>query len=96
MLDIRPVCEHCKKLLPYDSTEAYICSFECTYCADCALTLFQNVCPNCGGGFMQRPVRPKRLLEKYPPVEEKIYHPVNMEKHQAMLARYLDIPAEKR
>jgi uncharacterized protein len=96
MLEIRPVCENCKKDLAYNSTEAYICSFECTYCKDCALDLFQNVCPNCGGGFVQRPVRPKKLIEKYPPVTETVYHPVNMKKHEHLLSKFKNIPPADR
>jgi uncharacterized protein len=59
MLVLRPNCEWCKKVLPPDSLEAYICSYECTFCADCVENLLSNVCPNCGGGFCQRPVRPQ-------------------------------------
>lgn len=51
MLEIRPICENCGKDLPNESTEAMICSFECTYCKDCVAELLHNVCPNCGGGF---------------------------------------------
>ena len=58
MLELRPTCEHCNIALPPDSTEARICSYECTFCADCVATLLQNVCPNCGGGFVPRPIRP--------------------------------------
>ena len=60
MLELRPTCEHCNRALPPASTEARICSYECTYCAHCAETLLANVCPNCGGGFTPRPVRPAR------------------------------------
>jgi len=58
MLTLKPSCEHCDKSLPPHARDAKICSFECTYCAECALVLFENVCPNCGGGFQNRPVRP--------------------------------------
>src|SRR5262249_61055804 len=58
MLELRPTCEHCNKALPPDSLEARICSYECTFCATCADDLLGNVCPNCGGGFAPRPVRP--------------------------------------
>jgi hypothetical protein len=66
MLQIKPVCENCGKLLPFDSNEAMICSFECTFCKECVDHILLNVCPNCGGGFEKRPVRPAALLEKYP------------------------------
>ena len=58
MLDIRPNCEICDKDLPPDSTDARICSYECTFCVDCVEGILQNVCPNCGGGFVARPIRP--------------------------------------
>ena len=73
MLEIRPTCEHCNKSLPFDSDEAMICTFECTFCSDCVQNELQEVCPNCGGGFEKRPIRPKNLLEKYP-VSKKIVH----------------------
>ncbi|WP_332698061.1 DUF1272 domain-containing protein [Bosea sp. (in: a-proteobacteria)] len=58
MLELRPNCELCDRDLPPASLEARICSYECTYCADCAERVLENVCPSCGGGFVQRPVRP--------------------------------------
>ncbi|MDM3870961.1 DUF1272 domain-containing protein [Porticoccus sp. W117] len=69
MLKLKPECERCQKSLPPDSREAMICSFECTFCRDCVEGELAGVCPNCGGGFELRPVRPKSLLEKYPPTE---------------------------
>jgi uncharacterized protein len=59
-LELRPNCEYCDKDLPAAATEARICSFECTFCADCVERRLSNVCPNCGGGFMPRPIRPAR------------------------------------
>ena len=67
MLALKPNCECCDKDLPPASTEAMICTFECTFCADCADRVFGGVCPNCGGGFVPRPIRPAHLLEKFPP-----------------------------
>jgi uncharacterized protein len=58
MLQLRPNCEACDKDLPPTSADARICSYECTFCADCVETLLHNVCPNCGGGFTPRPIRP--------------------------------------
>lgn len=58
MLEIRPNCEYCDIDLPPDSPDARICSYECTFCADCVEQRLHNVCPNCGGGFEPRPVRP--------------------------------------
>lgn len=59
MLEIRPNCECCDIDLAPDSTEAMICTYECTFCKKCVNQVLQNVCPNCGGGFEQRPIRPK-------------------------------------
>jgi hypothetical protein len=58
MLQLRPNCEYCDKDLPPASLEARICSYECTFCADCVERVLRNVCPNCGGGFVPRPIRP--------------------------------------
>jgi len=85
MLDIRPTCEHCNKSLPHDSSEAMICSFECTFCKDCVTSVLQEVCPNCGGGFTPRPVRPSHLLEKYPVSTTVVHKPVDVEAHQNRL-----------
>ena len=46
VLELRPTCEHCNKLLPPDSPEARICSYECTFCATCVEGVLGNVCPN--------------------------------------------------
>ncbi|MEZ5658613.1 MAG: DUF1272 domain-containing protein [Burkholderiaceae bacterium] len=59
MLELRPNCEYCDRDLPPASPEARICSYECTFCADCVAQRLHNVCPNCGGGFMPRPIRPR-------------------------------------
>lgn len=59
MLELRPNCECCDRDLPPNSLEARICSYECTFCSGCVEGVLQNVCPNCGGGFVSRPVRPK-------------------------------------
>ena len=59
-LELRPNCEYCDIDLPPHSTEARICSYECTFCAACVETRLFDVCPNCGGGFAPRPIRPRR------------------------------------
>ena len=64
MLEIRPNCECCDKDLAADSAEAMICSYECTFCAPCVNNILGNVCPNCGGGFAPRPIRPKVARRK--------------------------------
>jgi hypothetical protein len=58
MLELRPNCECCDKDLPPNASDARICSYECTFCADCVKTVLLDVCPNCGGGFVPRPFRP--------------------------------------
>ncbi|WP_138432914.1 DUF1272 domain-containing protein [Winogradskyella algicola] len=80
MLQIRPTCEHCNKALPYGSEEAMICTFECTFCKDC-VELLHHICPNCGGGFEKRPIRPEILLHKYPVSTKVILKPVDLEAH---------------
>ena len=75
MLEMRPNCECCDRDLPPDSTEAMICTFECTFCADCTRDRLQGVCPNCSGGFTPRPVRPARLLERYPASTQRVHNP---------------------
>lgn len=60
MLELRPNCEMCDRDLPPSSQDARICTYECTFCADCVETVLHNVCPNCGGGFVPRPIRPAR------------------------------------
>src|ERR1700686_5525291 len=57
-LELRPNCECCDRDLRPASTLARICTFECTFCADCVDNVLFNVCPNCGGGFEPRPIRP--------------------------------------
>jgi hypothetical protein len=59
VLELRPNCESCDKDLPPESKEACICTYECTFCSECVDSLLRNVCPNCGGGFVPRPIRPK-------------------------------------
>lgn len=64
MLELRPNCEYCDRNLPPDSVEARICSYECTFCAECVDNVLHNVCPNCGGGFTPRPIRPATARRK--------------------------------
>jgi hypothetical protein len=96
MLEIRPICENCGKDLPYNSTEAMVCSFECTFCQSCVENVLHNVCPNCGGGLEKRPVRPKDKLVKYPAKQEKYHQPVDINTFQTLLQknRHID-PADR-
>ncbi|MCL4146737.1 UNVERIFIED_CONTAM: hypothetical protein GTU68_001165 [Idotea baltica] len=93
MLEIRPTCENCKKKLPNDSTEAMICTYECTFCKDCVDNILFNVCPNCGGGFEKRPTRPKDELIRNPGRKDVIFKPVVENK---FLAKNKDVDPRKR
>jgi len=66
MLELRPNCECCCKALPPAALDAMICSFECTYCADCAQSVLKGTCPNCGGSLVPRPIRPASKLINNP------------------------------
>jgi hypothetical protein len=96
MLEIRPICEHCGKSLANNSTEAMICTFECTFCADCVTNVLNNVCPNCGGGFEKRPTRPIAELSKYPVNTSNLHKPINPQKFQVLLDKYKNIDPRKR
>lgn len=74
MLQLRPNCECCNVDLPPESTAARICTFECTFCSDCAATLGET-CPNCGGELVRRPRRPADKLIKYPASSERVFKP---------------------
>ena len=75
MLQLRPNCECCDIDLPPDSTEARICSFECTFCAPCATSKLAGKCPNCGGELVARPRRPLAKLANNPASIERIFKP---------------------
>ena len=96
MLEIRPNCEHCNKELPNTSTEAMICSFECTYCKNCALEIFENVCPTCTGNFIERPIRPLKMIEKYPASIKNIFKPKDLERAKVKSAKYKNTKPAKR
>lgn len=72
MLEMRPNCECCDKDLPPESTEARICSFECTFCTQCATDVLKGKCPNCGGEMVARPRRPLEKLANNPASTERI------------------------
>ena len=102
MLSLRPTCEHCNVLLPADSTTARICSFECTFCEACVTDVLSNVCPNCGGGFVPRPIRPARehrpgaYLGNRPASTDVVHKPVNSQEHTALVAKLGAITPEAR
>jgi hypothetical protein len=93
---------YCDKDLPPNATEARICTFECTFCADCVETKLHNVCPNCGGGFVPRPIRPARewrpgvSVGKHPPSAKRVHLSFSLEDVAAHSARIRDIPPEER
>lgn len=72
MLTLRPNCECCNRDLEPEAGEAFICSFECTFCRGCAEGLLGGVCPNCGGELVRRPRRPAALLAKYPASMDRV------------------------
>jgi hypothetical protein len=75
MLELRPNCECCDRDLPADSAEAFICSFECTFCRDCASSVLKGKCPNCGGELVARPRRPAEKLASDPASTKRIFKP---------------------
>ena len=75
MLQLRPGCERCDRDLPPDSQDARICSFECTFCRNCAETVLAGKCPNCGGELLARPRRPEGKLAKFPASTERVFKP---------------------
>ncbi|HEX7046287.1 MAG TPA: DUF1272 domain-containing protein [Gammaproteobacteria bacterium] len=75
MLQLRPNCECCDTDLPPDSTRAMICTYECTFCTDCVRDVLHHVCPNCGGNFTPRPIRPASGLAKHPASTKRVFNP---------------------
>lgn len=75
MLQLRPSCECCDVDLPPDAVNARICSFECTFCANCTETKLLGVCPNCGGELVRRPRRPESKLAKNPASTVRVFKP---------------------
>jgi len=102
MLELRPSCENCNRPLPPDSTEARICSYECTFCTACVDTVLRNVCSNCGGGFVPRPIRPSQNLKgnnylgKDPASTTIKHRPVDVAAHERFVTAIATIPPEKR
>ncbi len=96
-LQLRPNCEACDRDLPPASPLARICSYECTFCADCVAGLLANVCPNCGGGFVPRPIRPKTAwrsgvsVAHQPPSTNRVHLKYDRDAIAAHAARIRDI-----
>jgi hypothetical protein len=101
MLELRPTCEHCNKALPANALDARICTYECTFCASCVDSVLYNVCPNCGGGFVPRPIRPAKNWkgDNYlaDPASTKVRHrPVDPANHAQFSASLRAMPPELR
>jgi len=102
VLELRPTCENCNIELPADSTQAMICTYECTFCAGCVDKVLGNVCPNCGGGFVPRPIRPKNEWRKglstshQKPSKELKHKPVDCAEHAVFAASIKNIPPARR
>ncbi len=104
MLELRPNCELCDKDLAPHALEARICSYECTYCADCVDNVLHNVCPTCGGGFAQRPIRPMKAwrpkeklgLINHPASTERVHTKYTMEDIAAHGAGIKDVAPQDR
>lgn len=102
MLELRPNCECCDRDLPPEITEARICSFECTFCAECVELRLQNVCPNCGGGFVPRPIRPEKQWrqglsrETCPPATKRVHMKYTLDELTDHILRIHNIPPEER
>lgn len=102
MLELRPSCENCDRPLPPGAADAMICSFECTFCRSCVESVLANVCPNCGGGFCPRPVRPAtnwngdNYLGRYPASVTKKHRPVDAGRHRELVDRIKAMPPAER
>jgi uncharacterized protein len=102
MLALRPNCELCDKDLPPDAGDARICSYECTFCAACVETVLYDVCPNCGGGFTPRPLRPtgawrdRTGLSHDPPDARRRHTSYTRSEIDAFVATLRDTPPERR
>ena len=98
MLELRPTCENCNASLAPNSLDAMICSFECTFCRTCVANILENVCPNCGGGFCPRPVRPETdwkngdHLGAHPATTKIRHRPVNATLHKQFSKSIKSIP----
>ena len=101
MLQLRPVCENCGAALPPHATNARICSFECTFCSEC-VELLGNVCPNCGGGFCERPIRPQtewkegNFLGAAPAETRSFVRPVDLAAHKNFALPISSLPPSLR
>jgi len=102
MLELRPNCELCDVDLPPAAPDARICSYECTFCAACVETVLRGVCPNCGGGLVPRPIRPRGSwrdgvgLGHDPPGERRRQTRWTADEIRALSERLGDVPPAER
>ena len=102
MLKLRPNCEYCDKDLPPAALDARICTSECTFCADCVEKHLHNVCPNCGGGFAARPIRPATErrpgvgLASQPASVERVHLKFDKANVAAFASAHHNVPPDKR
>jgi uncharacterized protein len=97
MLELRPSCELCGKVLDPTDDLARICTYECTFCVDCATWTLLGICPNCGGEFVIRPRRPASGLVKHPASTVEVRREHDVVAHQARVLERLradDLPAQ--
>ncbi|MEO1194021.1 MAG: DUF1272 domain-containing protein [Pseudomonadota bacterium] len=83
MLILKPNCECCDRDLPPEAPDARICSFECTFCDDCAETVLKGRCPNCGGELVRRPIRPVDKLARFPASSDRVFKPDGCAREEA-------------
>ena len=101
-LELRPNCELCDRDLPPESQDARICTYECTFCAECVESVLDGVCPNCGGNFEARPVRPKQAwrdgtgLGHDPAGTARRHSPYSREEIAAFAEPLRGVPASER
>ncbi|HEY4348772.1 MAG TPA: DUF1272 domain-containing protein [Gaiellaceae bacterium] len=102
MLELRPNCELCDKDLPPAAPDARICAYECTFCAACVEDVLHDVCPNCGGGFQVRPIRPGQAwrdgtgLVNDPPGDRRRHTPYTSDELAAFSAHLRGTPPAQR
>lgn len=95
MMDLRPSCELCGEGLPPDTDRARICTYECTFCVDCATWKLWGICPNCTGELVIRPRRPASRLVTSPASTTEVRKEHDLVAHEAMVRRRLvdgDLP----
>ncbi len=102
MLELRPNCECCDRDLPPESPDARICTYECTFCAHCVDNVLNNVCPNCGGGFVPRPIRPANAhrpgvsCDHHPPSTTRVHTKYSQEELKVFAATLAHVPPAER